>query len=61
MEGGLDDCNLLQFASPKEKNENENGGIGRDFAKPRIPSPKKNRYNNEGIFLFLDRWRLIYF
>jgi len=40
MEGGLDDCRLLQMGSPKVEEEKEND-MNIDFNLPAIPSPKK--------------------
>jgi hypothetical protein len=51
MEGGLDDCNLLQIGSPKveEEKENHNENTYGEFSRPRVPSPKKQPKFNENV------------
>jgi len=44
MDGGLDDSHLLTFGSPKIKepeHENKENVDDVDFARPRIPTPKR--------------------
>lgn len=46
MEGGLDDSSLLAMGSPKmvvDVSENKENIDVLDFARPRIPTPKKSK------------------